>query len=149
METTDCSPGTALGAGAEDLARAMPFGLIHRVPWCRVPWEALCRPIAHYCLKSWVAPGLNRILPAHLASHSHHVGRKICYSRGPTSPGHLVGNGSLKGGGGPGDLGQSLLTEGQARCPGLGTLEGHWPHTPSAGQQTLAVGVAACGQSGG
>lgn len=95
----------------------------------------------------WVAPGLNRILPAHVASNSYHVGRKICYSRGPTSPGHLAGNGSLKGGGGPGDLGQSLLTEGQARCPGLGTPEGHWPHTPAAGQQTLAVGVAACGQS--
>lgn len=125
----------------------MPFGSVRRALRCRVPWDTRYRPIAHHCLKSWVAPGLNHILPATLASHFHHVGRKIFYSRGPTSPGHLEGNSSLKGGGGPGDLGQSLLTEGQARCPGLGTPEGHWPHAPAAGQRTLAVGLAACGQS--
>ena len=135
--TADRRPWAALGGSLPGGWRGpCGSGRFPGPPAAGRPRAASRRPIAHSCPKPCAAPGLGSVLPARLASRSHHVGKRGCYSGGPATPGHPAVDGSLKGGCGPGDLGQSLPIEGQAGRPGLGTPEGHWPHSPATGQQT-------------
>lgn len=60
------------------------------------PRAALRRPIAHSCLKPCVAPGLGSVLPAQLASRSHRVRKRGCYSGGPATPGRPAAMGPSK-----------------------------------------------------